>query len=279
SFAQETQAARLRAEALQRAGAMTQQTRMTNNGVQMRKAKIVCTIGPASDSPAVLDRLIESGMDTARLNFSHGSHESHGRALKAIREAADRRQVAVAIIQDLQGPRIRVGEVAQSGIEVVADQRVRLQTGLLRSGGQIGAQSITPPDIPEIPVTYPYLVRDIQPSARILIDDGLIELVANRINGGAVECTVVTGGRITSNKGINLPGTRVSAPTLTEKDREDLRFGIAQGIDYVALSFVRSPDDVAAAKSLVAEWGCAVPIIAKIERPEAVDCLDAILDQ
>ena len=258
---------------------MTQQTRMTNNGVRMRKAKIVCTIGPATDSPAVLDRLIESGMDTARLNFSHGSHESHGRALKAIREAADRRQVAVAIIQDLQGPRIRVGEVAQSGIEVVADQRVRLQTGLLRSGGQIGAQSITPPDIPEIPVTYPYLVRDIQPSARILIDDGLIELVANRINGGAVECTVVTGGRITSNKGINLPGTRVSAPTLTEKDREDLRFGIAQGIDYVALSFVRSPDDVAAAKSLVAEWGGAVPIIAKIERPEAVDCLDAILDQ
>src|SRR5881296_591422 len=245
----------------------------------MRKAKIVCTIGPATDSPAVLDRLIESGMDTARLNFSHGSHESHGRALKAIREAADRRQVAVAIIQDLQGPRIRVGEVAQSGVEVVADQRVRLQTGLLRSGGQIGAQSITPTDIPEIPVTYPYLVRDIQPGARILIDDGLIELVANRINGGAVECTVVTGGRITSNKGINLPGTRVSAPTLTEKDREDLRFGIAQGIDYVALSFVRSPDDVAAAKSLVAEWGCAVPIIAKIERPEAVDCLDAILDQ
>ncbi|HKW85761.1 MAG TPA: pyruvate kinase [Nitrospiraceae bacterium] len=245
----------------------------------MRKAKIVCTIGPASDSPTLLDHLIESGMDAARLNFSHGTHESHGRAMKAIREAADRRQVAVAIIQDLQGPRIRVGEIAQGGIDVAADQRVRLVTVLLRSGGQIGAQSTAPIDIPEIPVTYPYLVRDIQPGARILIDDGLVELIANRINGGAIECRVVTGGRITSHKGINLPGTHVSAPTLTEKDKEDLRFGLAQGIDYVALSFVRSADDVAAAKRLVAEWGGDVPIIAKIERPEAVACLDAILDQ
>ncbi len=245
----------------------------------MRKAKIVCTIGPASNSPALLDQLIASGMDAARLNFSHGSHEWHGRAVKAVREAAGRRHVAVAIIQDLQGPRIRIGEVDQRGLELVAGQTVKLVTTLFRSGGQIGAQSVSPSGILEIPVTYQYLVRDVQPGARILIDDGLIELIADRITGGAIECGVVSGGRITSHKGINLPGTCVSAPTLTDKDREDLRFGIAQGMDYVALSFVRGPDDVIAAKKLIDEWGGDVPVIAKIERPEAVDCLDAILDQ
>jgi pyruvate kinase len=245
----------------------------------MRKAKIVCTIGPASDSPTVLDQLIESGMDAARLNFSHGTHASHARAIKAIREAADRRRVAVAIIQDLQGPRIRVGEVDQGGLDLVAGQTVRLVTTLLQSGGQLGAQSIAPSGMREIPVTYQYLVRDIQPGARILIDDGLIELIADRIIGSAVECGVVTGGRLTSHKGMNLPDTRISAPALTDKDRDDLRLGITQGVDYVALSFVRGPDDVVAARKLVAEWGGDVPIIAKIERPEAVEYLDAILDQ
>src|SRR5437868_14392615 len=117
---------------------------MTSDRLSMRKAKIVCTIGPASDSPIVLDQLIESGMDAARLNFSHGTHESHARAVKAIREAADRRHVAVAIIQDLQGPRIRVGEVCQGGLDLIGGQTVRLVTTLLRSGGQLGAQSIAP---------------------------------------------------------------------------------------------------------------------------------------
>ena len=162
----------------------------------MRKAKIVCTIGPASDSSALLDQLIESGMDAARLNFSHGTHESHARAVKAIREAADRRRVAVAIIQDLQGPRIRVGEIDQGGLDLVAGQTVRLVTTLLRSGGQLGAQSISPSGMREIPVTYQYLVRDVQPGARILIDDGLIQLIADRIIGGAIECGVVPRSRL-----------------------------------------------------------------------------------
>ncbi len=245
----------------------------------MRKAKIVCTIGPASDSPTLLDQLIESGMDAARLNFSHGTHQSHARAVKAVREAAGRRHVVVAIIQDLQGPRIRIGEIDDLGIELVAGTSVRLVTTLVQSGGQRSAQSVSLSGMLEIPVTYPSLVQDVQPGARILIDDGLIELLAGRVSGGAVECQVVTGGRLTSHKGMNLPGTRISAPTLTDKDREDLRFGIAQGVDYVALSFVRGPDDVVAAKKFVADWGGNVPIIAKIERPEAVECLDAILDQ
>jgi len=245
----------------------------------MRKAKIVCTIGPASDSPELLGHLIESGMDVARLNFSHGSHESHSRAIKALREAAGRRRAPVAIIQDLQGPRIRIGTIPDGGIDVAADQRVRLLTVFLRSGGQSGAQSVAPASAIDIPVTYQYLARDVQPGARILIDDGLVELTVNRITGGAVECTVITGGRITSHKGINLPGTRVSVPTLTDKDREDLRFGVAQGVDYVALSFVRGPEDVVAAKKLIAECGGDVPVIAKIERPEAVQSLGGILDQ
>jgi pyruvate kinase len=235
----------------------------------MRKAKIVCTIGPVSDSPEVLDRLIGSGMDAARLNFSHGSHESHGRAVKAIREAAGRRRAAVAIIQDLQGPRIRVGSLPGQGIEVIPGQEVKLLAG----------QAQSRPASHEVPVTYAQLAQDVRPGARILIDDGLIELRVIRGAGSTVECAVVTGGRITSHKGINLPGTNVSAPTLTDKDREDLRFGIAQGVDYVALSFVRGPDDVVAARKLIAECGGNVPVIVKIERPEAVACLESLLEQ
>ncbi|MDP3090862.1 MAG: pyruvate kinase [Nitrospira sp.] len=247
----------------------------------MRKAKIVCTIGPASSSLAMLDRLIASGMDAARLNFSHGAHDTHAAAIATIRQAAERRQAAVAIIQDLQGPRIRVGDLPEEGIEVTTGQSVRLQTMLARSGGQLGAQSVAKAHsaIPEIPVTYPYLARDLRPGARVLINDGLIELMVDRIAGGAVECTVATGGTITSHKGINLPGTLVSAPTLTDKDREDIRFGIAHGVDYLALSFVRGPEDILAARALVAQCGGTVPIIAKIERAEAVTALDAILDE
>jgi pyruvate kinase len=189
--------------------------------------------------------------------------------------------VAVAIIQDLQGPRIRIGELAGEGMDLVTNQAVRLQTARARSGGQMAAKSLSPAGagVPEIPVTYQYLTQDVQPGARIFIDDGLVELRANRIVSGSVECTVVTGGRIASQKGINLPGTRVSAPTLTEKDREDIRFGVAAGVDYLALSFVRGPEDIAAAKQLIAQCGGDVPVIAKIERSEAVSALHAILEQ
>lgn len=235
----------------------------------MRKAKIVCTIGPASDQPDILDRLIEGGMDVARLNFSHGTHEWHGRAVKAIREAAGRRRAAVAIIQDLQGPRIRVGGLAEGGVNLVPGRTVRL----------VASHAQAAPAAPDIPVTYANLTLDVRPGARILIDDGLIELVAVAVAGGAVECRVVTGGRVTSHKGLNLPGTSISEPTLTDKDRADLRFGLAQGVDYVALSFVKGPEDVAEAKQLIAEYGGDAPVIAKIERPEAIDHLEALLDE
>ncbi len=245
----------------------------------MRKAKIVCTIGPASDHLETLDRLIECGMNAARLNFSHGTHDSHAAAIKTVRKAADERRVPVAIIQDLQGPRIRVGEVADGGIALTEKQPVRLQTMLARSGGQLGHQSLAAPTVVEIPVTYQHLARDVRPGARILINDGLIELLVEQVGGGSIDCRVIIGGTVTSHKGLNLPGTRVSAPTLGDKDREDIRFGVAQGVDYIALSFVRGPDDIRTAKKLIAACGGSIPVIAKIERQEAMTCLDAILDE
>ncbi len=243
----------------------------------MRKAKIVCTIGPASDSPATLGRLIESGMDVARLNFSHGTQESHRGAIAAIRAAADNRGAPVAILQDLQGPRIRVGALPEEGIRLAEGQHIRLTGGMVRSGGQLGAQATAASPLIAVPVTYPQLVRDVRPGSRILIDDGLIELSVTGVSGGAVDCVVKTGGVVLSHKGINVPGTAISAPTLTDKDRDDIRFGIAQGVDYLALSFVRGPEDVVAARRLVADYGGDQPIIAKIERAEAVTALSAIL--
>ena len=244
----------------------------------MRKAKIVCTIGPASSSPAILSRLIECGMNAARLNFSHGTHESHAAAIKAIREAAVRHETAVAIIQDLQGPRIRVGLLPQEGIQVTAGQMVRLQPSIER-GDLLDDPLSSHGPVPVLPVTYPALTRDLRPGARVLINDGRIELRTDQVRDNWVDCTVVVGGMVTSHKGMNLPGTNVSAPTLTEKDRHDLRFGVEHNVDYVALSFVRGAQDIQLARSLIAECGRPAPIIAKIEREEAVTALDEILEQ
>lgn len=195
--------------------------------------------------------------------------------MTAIRDAAARRGAAVAIIQDLQGPRIRVGVVPKEGIAVAAGRPVFLRASPPASE----TRSPTPSSPPEIPVTYRHLTQDLRTGSRILINDGLIELVADRIKDDVVECSVIIGGTVTSHKGINLPGTAVSAPTLTEKDREDIRFGAEQGVDYVALSFVRGPHDIAAARTALAEHGLNTPIIAKIERAEAVAALDEILEQ
>lgn len=213
-------------------------------------------------------------MNAARLNFSHGSHESHARAIDAIRKAAERHDTPVAIIQDLQGPRIRVGDLPGGAIEVTADQIVRLvvEQTPKRSGAAGRVPTL------EIPITYPRLARDARPGARILIDDGLIEFTVQQISQLAVECRVNIGGTIGSHKGMNLPGTAISAATLTEKDREDLRFGLKHQIDYVALSFVRGPDDIVEARQLMAEYGGEAPIIAKIERREAVEHLESLLD-
>lgn len=244
----------------------------------MRKAKIICTIGPASASPVVLDRLLDAGMDVARLNFSHGTLESHGKTIAAVREAALRRGRNVAIMQDVQGPRIRLGPLPPEGVVVETGASIRLTGGTLRSGGQLGFQSRQTFAESSIPVSYPALARDLKPGARILIDDGLIELRATSIEGSDVRCTVVTGGVLRAHKGMNLPGTSISAPTVTDKDRRDLGFGVEQGVDYVALSFVRGPDDIEAGRGVVRACGGTQPIIAKIERAEAIESLPGILD-
>jgi len=243
----------------------------------MRKAKIVCTIGPASAEPTILERLILSGMDVARLNFSHGTHDSHRAAIASIRAAAERLRRSVAIVQDLQGPRIRVGELETAEVEVMAEQRIRLVGGGLPSGGRTSGQTLSHPKLTEVPVTYPQLAQDVRPGARVLIDDRLIELLVTEVSGGVIECRVKTGGRIMSHKGINLPGTTINAATITEKDQKDIRFGVAEGVDYIALSFVRGCEDVQAARRLVAKYGGNQPIIAKIERPEAVAALESLL--
>ncbi len=240
----------------------------------MRKAKIICTIGPASSSPATVDRLIASGMNAARLNFSHGTYEWHAAVIATIRQAATSQSTAVAIIQDLQGPRIRVGLVPQAGIQVTAGQSVRLRA----RGSEQEAQSAVSFLSTEIPIAYPYLTRDLRVGSRILINDGLIELVADRIKDDIVDCSVLIGGTITSHKGINLPGTTVSVPTLTEKDYADIRFGVTCGVDYLALSFVRGSHDIVTARAVLKECGTSIPIIAKIERAEAVAALGDILD-
>ncbi|MBX3347256.1 MAG: pyruvate kinase [Nitrospira sp.] len=239
----------------------------------MRKAKIICTIGPASSPPAIIDRLIAAGMNAARLNFSHGTYDSHAAAITTIRQAAARQGAAVAIIQDLQGPRIRVGLVPPAGIHVTAGQSIRLRAW--RS--ERDTQSVPPSLSREIPISYPDLTRDLRAGGRILINDGLIELVAEHIQDDVVDCSVLIGGTITSHKGINLPGTAVSAPTLTEKDQQDIKFGVEQEVDAIALSFVRGAQDIETARAVLQPYGRRIPLIAKIERVEAVAALEDIL--
>jgi pyruvate kinase len=229
----------------------------------MRRAKIVGTIGPASESPAILGKLIAAGLDVARLNFSHGSHEQHARTIAAIRDAAASAGRPIAILQDLQGPRIRIGNLAEP-VSVESGQTLTLTTDSQAGGGAI-------------PVTYGSLPADVKPGDRILIDDGLIELAVEEAGRQAIRCRVVTGGTIRPHKGMNLPGVAVSAPAFGEKDRADLSFGLSHGVDYVGLSFVRGPEDVLAARAWMKKYDAEAAIIAKIERPEAVERLDAIV--
>jgi pyruvate kinase len=229
----------------------------------MRRVKIVATIGPASSSPAVLKQLIGAGIDVARLNFSHGTHEQHGRTIQAIRAAAEATGRPLSILQDLQGPRMRIGELS-APVWVSTGHSLTLST-----------QEVPPEG--HVPVTYPHLPSDVKSGDRILIDDGRIELIVEDSSEETVVCTVVTPGVIKSHKGMNLPGIAVSAPTLGEKDRADLIFGLGQGVDYVALSFVRRPEDVTEAREFITARSADVSLIAKIERPEAVQRLAEIL--
>ncbi len=241
----------------------------------MRRTKIVCTIGPATSSEERLEQLMRAGMNVARLNFSHGTHQEHELAIERVRAISARLGCAVAILQDLQGPKIRTGKL-QDGkpVTLVDGSQVTITTRDVVGNTQI------------ISTTYKPLPQDIKAGDCILLDDGLLELRALGTGETDVQCEVVHGGELGEHKGINLPGVAVSSPALTEKDRADLRFGIAQGVDYVALSFVRRPEDAREAKQLIRQYiteiygsedSRDIPLIVKIEKPEAVDHLDAIL--
>ena len=232
----------------------------------MRRAKIVVTLGPATDGEGIVSRLIQAGANAFRLNFSHGDHEEHRRRLTEVRKAAAAAGVAVAVLQDLAGPKLRTGRIRDGAVELL-DGATLLLTARPVEG------------TPEcIPVTYPYLVEDVPPGSRILLDDGRIELEAVGREGNDLRCYVVHGGILGEKKGVNFPGIALRVPTLTEKDREDLAFGLEMGVDYVALSFVRRAADLQEARAWMERLGKRVPLIAKIEKPQAIDDLLAILE-
>ena len=233
----------------------------------MRRTKIVCTIGPASQSETVLKRLIQAGMDVARLNFSHGDYAFHASIIKKIRRIARRIERPVAILQDLQGPKIRVGPIAGN--------RARLQTGrrfVLTSRKLLGTHET-------VSVNYRRLQRVIKKGDRILLGDGEIELEAVSLKSDEVSCKIVVGGLLNSHKGIHFPQGSLDLPSFTAKDKRDLSFGIEQGVDLVALSFVRGRKDILDARREIKRKGTRIPIIAKIEKHEALDHLDAILEE
>jgi len=226
----------------------------------LKRAKIVCTIGPATGDSGTLEKLAEAGMNVARINFSHGKPEEHAEVCRRVREISPR----IAVMQDLQGPKIRVGEI-EGGMELARDSVL-----ILTSGDPAGRRGV-------VHVDYPKLAEEVRPGNDIFLADGIIHLTVDRIERGDVFCRVVHGGTITSRKGVNLPGVSISAPALTEKDREDLDFGLRLGVDYVALSFVRKSDEVAGLRKMIEAAGSGAKIVVKIEKREAIDDLEGIL--
>jgi pyruvate kinase len=237
--------------------------------MHMRRAKIVGTLGPASSTPEMLDQLIGAGLDVARLNFSHGTHADHASTLTALRAASSSRGRAVAVLGDLQGPKIRTGplKAGRAGVKLAKGAELTITT----DGELQGDEKL-------VSTTYQYLAEDVKPGERILIDDGLLELKALATDGVRVRCEVVEGGVLGQNKGINLPGVRLRADAMSEKDKADLIFGLDNGVDAIALSFVRTAEDVQKCRAEMEKAGRVVPIISKIEKPEAIENLDAIIE-
>ncbi|MGI9124351.1 MAG: pyruvate kinase [Mycobacterium sp.] len=230
-----------------------------------RRGKIVCTLGPATDSDAVVKALVEAGMDVARLNFSHGDHEDHQASYDRVRRASDVTGRAVGILADLQGPKIRLGRFAEGKTVWANGETVRITVDECEGTHD------------RVSTTYKELARDAQPGDRLLVDDGKVGLVVEHVNGADVVCTVVEGGPVSNNKGLSMPGMRFSVPALSEKDIADLEFALKLGVDMIALSFVRSPADVEIVHDVMDRVGRRVPVIAKLEKPEAVENLEAIV--
>ncbi|MFG0283709.1 MAG: pyruvate kinase [Phycisphaerales bacterium JB039] len=239
------------------------------------RTKIVATIGPASESPEMLRRLILAGVSVMRFNFSHGTLAEHERRLRDVRAIAAEMARPVAVLGDLPGPKIRVGVVPEGGVEVVSGQEIIFERGREMAAIVDGA--------PTFGVTYPELIGEVEPGQRVLINDGAIRLLAVDHDGQRLRCLVTIGGLITSGKGINLPETSVAVPSLTERDWELTRWAVAHGVDYLALSFVRRAEDITLLRGRIADYACNIgggqtPIVAKIEKPQAVGNIEAITD-
>ena len=239
----------------------------------MRRTKIVATLGPAVEDPDTLRAALAAGVDVVRLNFSHGTPEEHQERLDRVHAIAEELGRNIGSLGDLQGPKIRLGEVPAPGVELVDGSEVTLVAGadeLEEVDDGIGGVVL--------PVVYPGLAEDVDAGALVLMDDGLLRLVVSRVDGDHVIARVVAGGLAKSRKGVNLPGVAVSANTLTPKDREDVQTMVDIGVDWIALSFVRRPEDVVEVREHIRACGGDQPIIAKLERPEAVENLEAIVD-
>ncbi|MEA3249073.1 MAG: pyruvate kinase [Patescibacteria group bacterium] len=243
---------------------------------QKKRTKIVCTIGPASQDRETLLKMVKQGMNVARLNFSHGSHDDHAKLIKTIRDIAEETGQPIAILQDLQGPKIRVGKLPEEGV-------------MLEEGKEVVFSTDPKAKLPKISLTYDKLHDDVSSGDKMLLDDGLLDVEVKQVKGQDIICEVVTGGKLTSSKGLNLPTATLSIPAITEKDWADLEFGIAQGVDWVALSFVRNAKEVYDLKYKIKEheektghskhhYGPHARIVAKIEKHEAVRSIDEIIE-
>ncbi|MCT1462676.1 pyruvate kinase [Corynebacterium sanguinis] len=230
-----------------------------------RRTKIVCTLGPAVASKEAIVGLVRDGMNVARLNFSHGDHADHERNYRWVREATDETGHAVGILADLQGPKIRLGRFEEGSTQWDTGEEVRITVEDV-----VGTHD-------RVSTTYKQLAEDAKPGDRLLVDDGKVALVVTEVDGNDVVARVTEGGPVSNNKGVSLPGMNISVPALSEKDIEDLKFALNLGVDFIALSFVRSPSDVDLVHEVMDEVGRRVPVIAKLEKPEAVDALESII--
>jgi len=246
--------------------------------MNQRKAKIVATIGPSSSNEEVLGELIDAGLDVARLNFSHGTHQSHGKTIDLIRRLSDEHNKPVSILMDLQGPKLRVGRLPDSGIPLKSGQTILLKP--VEEGNDTAVSNIE--DILEIPMDVPDLVNCVSRGNRILLDDGHMELEVSEVGSNFLKAQVVLGGILKSHKGVNLPGAMLNIPAFTEKDHEDLIFGLQRKVDIVAISFIRKAEEVAHVRKMMLEIDPTsrnIPLITKLELPEAIENLEDILSE
>ncbi len=232
-----------------------------------RRTKIVATIGPATQSEEIITDLIKAGVTTFRLNFSHGDHKDHAARIKTIRKVSTKLDIDVGILQDLQGPKIRLGRFKDGPVKVLKGDKFSLSSTEVECTNTIAN------------VTYENLIEEVTVGKRILLDDGKIEMIVEKVNNkeNLLECLVTVGGVLSNNKGVNFPDVQLSVKALTDKDKEDLKFGLSAGVDWVALSFVRNPSDINEIKNLINKNGYSTPVVAKIEKFEAIDQIDSVL--